>query len=122
MGLLDSPLQEIFKMGLSKMLKAADHPMLMGKGGRMPNNEVRKMQGMNLASLRHHVALQPLAVIMVGGMIFVGPTSQGLPPRPLMSTGSRPGTLETIWATTRPGNSKCSTPRARTMRRLPRIE
>merc|ERR1719462_868401 len=54
------------------MLKAADHPMLMGKGGRMPNNEVRKMQGMNLASLRHHVALQPLAVIMVGGMIFVG--------------------------------------------------
>merc|ERR1712080_722091 len=45
---------------------------LMGKGGRMPNNEVRKMQGMNLASLRHHVALQPLALIMVGGMIFVG--------------------------------------------------
>ena len=62
-------------MFLSKMLKAADHPMLMGKGGRMvsqlyknhanlidsifqPNNEVRKMQGMNLASLRHHVALQ----------------------------------------------------------------
>ena len=23
-----------------------------------PNNEIRKMQGMNLASLRHHVALQ----------------------------------------------------------------
>ena len=46
------------------------------------------MQGMNLASLRHHVALQvsflsafklmltfclqPLAIIMVGGMLFVG--------------------------------------------------
>ena len=75
-------------MFLSKILKAADHPMLMGKGGRMvnflslgicsqisffpfltdfsdltfgslqPNNEIRKMQGMNLASLRHHVALQ----------------------------------------------------------------
>ena len=70
-----SALFQIFKMFLSKMLKAADHPMLMGKGGRMvsqlnknraylrdsifqPNNEVRKMQGMNLASLRHHVALQ----------------------------------------------------------------
>jgi len=59
-------------MFLSKMLKAADHPMLMGRGGRMPNNEIRKMQGMNLASLRHHVALQPLAIIMVGGMLFVG--------------------------------------------------
>merc|ERR1712032_1405364 len=33
---------------------------------------IRKMQGMNLASLRHHVALQPLAIIMVGGMLFVG--------------------------------------------------
>merc|ERR1719430_957548 len=45
--------------------------MLMGKGGRMPNNEIRKMQGMNLASLRHHVALQPLAIIMAGGIAFV---------------------------------------------------
>merc|ERR1712024_182031 len=50
---------------------AADHPMLMGKGGRMPNNVIRNMQGMNLASLKHHVALQPLAIIMVGGMMFV---------------------------------------------------
>jgi len=58
-------------MFLSKILKAADHPMLMGKGGRMPNNEIRKMQGMNLASLRHHVALQPLAIIMVAGIGFV---------------------------------------------------
>ena len=30
-----SALFQIFKMFLSKMLKAADHPMLMGKGGRM---------------------------------------------------------------------------------------
>jgi len=58
-------------MFLSKILKAADHPMLMGKGGRMPNNEIRKMQGMNLASLRRHVALQPLAFIMVAGIGFV---------------------------------------------------
>ena len=28
-------------MFLSKMLKAADHPMLMGKGGRMVNKRIK---------------------------------------------------------------------------------
>jgi len=59
-------------MFLSKMLCAADHPMLFGKGARMDNNKLTKMQGLTLKSLRHHTALQPLAIIMVGGIIFVG--------------------------------------------------
>ena len=78
-------------MLLSKILRAADHPYLMGKGGRMvrkpqrrmriilsdvfyffkpenlenpkvlspqPNNDLKLMQGLSMASLKHHVALQ----------------------------------------------------------------
>ena len=78
-------------MFLSKILRAIDHPYLFGKGGRMPNNEILRMQGLTPKSLKHHVALQvhtntvqltlktehcsivlqPLAVIMVGGCLFV---------------------------------------------------
>merc|ERR1712076_259445 len=54
---------------LSRILRAADHPYLMGKGGRMPNNQ--RPQGMTWASLKHHTALQPLMVIMAGGITFV---------------------------------------------------
>jgi len=50
-------------------MRAADHPYLFGKGGRMGNNQ--KMQGMTLSSLKHHVALQPLMIIMAGGITFV---------------------------------------------------
>merc|ERR1712192_357773 len=50
----------------------ADHPYLQGKGGRMPNNDLKLMQGLSVKSLKHHVALQPLFVIMTAGIIFVG--------------------------------------------------
>ena len=59
-------------MLLTRMLRAADHPYLMGKGGRMPNNDPSLLQGLTLKSLKHHVALQPLFVIMGAGIIFVG--------------------------------------------------
>merc|ERR1712013_607542 len=42
-----------------------------GKGGRMPNNDLRLMQGLSIKSLKHHVALQPLMAIMAVGMTFV---------------------------------------------------
>jgi len=58
-------------MFLSKMLKAVDHPYLLGKGGRKENN-TQRMQGLCAKSLRHHKALQPLFVIIGAGMIFVG--------------------------------------------------
>lgn len=81
-------------MILTKILNAADHPYLFNKGGRMvilidyhrhhdhhydqdhdsylqPNNDLKLMQGLSIKSLKHHVALQPLAIIMVGGMAFV---------------------------------------------------
>lgn len=58
-------------MLLSRLLRAADHPYLMGKGGRMNNNNVKQMQGLSLKSLRHHVAIQPLFAIMAAGMAFV---------------------------------------------------
>merc|ERR1712193_394671 len=58
-------------MLLSKILRAADHPYLQGKGGRLPNNDLRLMQGLSIKSLKHHVALQPLMAIMAVGMTFV---------------------------------------------------
>ena len=59
-----------FQMFLSKFLAAADHPYLMGKGGRKMNN-ITPPQGLSVASLKHHVALQPLFVIMGVGIVFV---------------------------------------------------
>jgi len=56
-------------MGLTRLLRAADHPYLFGKGGRTQNNGL--CQGMTVASLKHHVALQPLFVIMGVGIVFV---------------------------------------------------
>merc|ERR1712212_90637 len=50
------------------------------------------------------------------------PTLEGSHPRPLMSTGQRQRTLETTWATTRPGNSNGSTHLARTTKRSLLIE
>jgi len=58
-------------MFFSRALRAVDHPYLHGKGGRMENNS-QKMQGLTMSSLRHHKALQPLFIIIGGGMIFVG--------------------------------------------------
>merc|ERR1712032_1150719 len=49
-----------------------EDPYLQGKGGRMPNNDLKLMQGLSVKSLKHHVALQPLFVIMTAGIIFVG--------------------------------------------------
>jgi len=58
-------------MFLSKILRAADHPYLEGVGGRKMNNKASAMQGLTIKSLRHHVALQPLFVIMGAGIVFV---------------------------------------------------
>jgi len=59
-------------MFLSKILRAADHPYLTGHGGRKANNDIRTaMQGMTMKSIKHHVALQPLFVIMGAGIAFV---------------------------------------------------
>jgi len=59
-------------MFLSKILNAVDHPYITGKRGRLANNGKGSLQGLTAASLRHHVALQPLFAIIGGGMIFVG--------------------------------------------------
>jgi len=56
-------------MFLSKILSAAEHPYLFGKGGRMKNNGTP--QGLTIPTIKHHVALQPLFVIMGAGIIFV---------------------------------------------------
>merc|ERR1719228_2208285 len=37
-----------------------------------PNNDLRLMQGLSVKSLKRHVALQPLFIIMTAGIIFVG--------------------------------------------------
>lgn len=58
-------------MFFSRMLRSVDHPYITGKGGRYENN-TKPMQGLTAKSLRHHKALQPLFVIIAGGMIFVG--------------------------------------------------
>ncbi|XP_023344889.1 uncharacterized protein LOC111714087 isoform X1 [Eurytemora carolleeae] len=57
-------------MFVSRVLGAATGGYLEGKGGRKMNNGTR-MQGMTLASLRHHVALQPLFIIMGAGVTMV---------------------------------------------------
>merc|ERR1712126_37319 len=58
-------------MFLSKILPAADHPYLFGKGGRTMNNSLSSMQGLTIKSLKHHTALQPLFAIMGVGIVFV---------------------------------------------------
>eukprot|EP00090_Calanus_glacialis_P047144 TRINITY_DN95_c0_g1_i1.p2 TRINITY_DN95_c0_g1~~TRINITY_DN95_c0_g1_i1.p2 ORF type:complete len:117 (+),score=44.53 TRINITY_DN95_c0_g1_i1:53-403(+) len=58
-------------MFLSKLLSAADHPYLFGKGGRALNNNPSLMQGMTVKSIKHHTALQPLFIIMGAGIVFV---------------------------------------------------
>merc|ERR1712142_942581 len=58
-------------MFLSKILPAADHPYLFGKGGRTMNNSISSMQGLTIKSLKHHTALQPLFAIMGVGIVFV---------------------------------------------------
>ena len=75
-------------MFLSKILSAAEHPYLFGKGGRMKNNGTPQVilkshniniilhtfifcQGLTIPTIKHHVALQPLFVIMGAGIIFV---------------------------------------------------
>eukprot|EP00092_Neocalanus_flemingeri_P008503 GFUD01009160.1.p1 GENE.GFUD01009160.1~~GFUD01009160.1.p1 ORF type:complete len:115 (+),score=30.66 GFUD01009160.1:143-487(+) len=58
-------------MFLSKILSAADHPYLFGKGGRSLNNVPSHMQGMSIKSLKHHKALWPLFITMAGGIVFV---------------------------------------------------
>ena len=51
------------KMHLSRLLKAIDHPYMKGKGGRLMNNSRKAMQGTDLASLKHHLGIQPLFAI-----------------------------------------------------------
>ena len=58
-------------MFLTRFLRAADHPYLMGKGGRNMNNVPSAMQGMNMKSLKHHKALWPLFIIMGAGSCMV---------------------------------------------------
>jgi len=57
-------------MFVSRVLGAATGGYLEGYGGRKANNGTR-MQGMTAASLRHHVALQPLFLIIGAGMTMV---------------------------------------------------
>jgi len=57
-------------MFVSRVLGAATGGYLEGRGGRKANNGTR-MQGMTVASLRHHVALQPLFIIIGAGMTMV---------------------------------------------------
>eukprot|EP00088_Acartia_fossae_P062113 TRINITY_DN747_c0_g1_i1.p2 TRINITY_DN747_c0_g1~~TRINITY_DN747_c0_g1_i1.p2 ORF type:complete len:114 (-),score=42.09 TRINITY_DN747_c0_g1_i1:219-560(-) len=57
-------------MFLSKVLKAANHPYITQKGGRLDNNHT-PMAGLTWKSLKHHKALQPLFLIVGGGMVFV---------------------------------------------------
>jgi len=54
-------------MFVSRVLGAATGGYLEGYGGRKANNGTR-MQGMTAASLRHHVALQPLFLIIGAGI------------------------------------------------------
>merc|ERR1712179_624540 len=89
-------------MFLTKLLSAADHPYLFGPGGRKVNN--KPMAGMTAKSLKHHIALQPLFVIMGVGLVFVGPTVSGWQPRLQVLTGLRIRTLATTWATMITGN------------------
>merc|ERR1712142_77741 len=70
MGVLFQILQSP-TMFLSKILPAADHPYLFGKGGRTMNNSLSSMQGLTIKSLKHHTALQPLFAIMGVGIVFV---------------------------------------------------
>jgi len=57
-------------MFFSRALRRVDHPYITGKGGRMENN-TKPMQGFTLKSIKHHKALQPLFLIIGGGMAFV---------------------------------------------------
>ena len=59
-------------MFISRALRSIDMGYITGPGGRKANNALWKMQGMNVKSLKHHVALQPLFVIIGAGLIFVG--------------------------------------------------
>merc|ERR1712071_85854 len=70
-SLSDTATTRATTMFLSKLLHAADRPYLMGKGGRMMNNNPGSMQGMTIKSLKHHTALQPLFIIMGAGIVFV---------------------------------------------------
>eukprot|EP00088_Acartia_fossae_P010676 TRINITY_DN15337_c0_g1_i1.p1 TRINITY_DN15337_c0_g1~~TRINITY_DN15337_c0_g1_i1.p1 ORF type:complete len:116 (-),score=32.71 TRINITY_DN15337_c0_g1_i1:145-492(-) len=58
-------------MFLTKIVRAVDHPYLDGVGGRRLNNSYKSLQGLTAKSLKHHVALQPLFLIMGVGMAFV---------------------------------------------------
>jgi len=57
-------------MFFSKVLRGIDHPYIEQPGGRRANNS-KPMQGMTMASLNHHKALQPLFAIIGAGMVFV---------------------------------------------------
>ena len=56
-------------MFLSKVFKSIDHPYMEGRGGRKQNNQ--RMQGMTLGSLKSHIGIAPLFLIMTGGISFI---------------------------------------------------
>jgi hypothetical protein len=58
-------------MQIGRVLRAWNDKVgvMYGPRSRFANNGI--MPGLTLASLKHHVALQPLFVIIGGGMVFV---------------------------------------------------
>merc|ERR1711872_748035 len=52
-----------------QILRAADHPVFHGKGGRYLNNELHHL---SMTFLRHQKGLMPLFLLGFGGSIFVG--------------------------------------------------
>ena len=50
-------------MLLSQLMKKADHPYMMGAGGRLRNNNPLKFNPWGLHTLRRHPAITPLTII-----------------------------------------------------------
>merc|ERR1712243_93977 len=98
-------------MFLSKILPAADHPYLFGKGGRTMNNSLSSMQGLTIKSLKHHTALQPLFQSWVLVLCLCVLILEDWLARLQMLTGPRLRILETTWDIMRTGSSSGSTPR-----------
>ena len=72
MDILKVPSAEtIMIIFIASSLRAAEHPYMSGKGGRLATNGWGSIQGLSVKSTKHHVALQPLFIIVGGGIILV---------------------------------------------------
>merc|ERR1712105_559614 len=75
---------------------------------------VSLMAGMTMKSLKHHTALQPLALIMTGGIIFVAAYCARLASKTTDINWTKAKDLGTTWITTIISNSSGSTQAATT--------